>query len=82
MLDLVRTSLHRVLTTARGDDLLALRLPKDIARRVNVALGQPICSAEEPCSLSSEAQAICSSGLAAAPVLAAPKQSHRSAAQR
>lgn len=47
MLDLVRTSLHRVLTTPVGDGFLPVRLPKDLARRVNVVLGQPICSAEE-----------------------------------
>lgn len=47
MLDLVRTSLHRVLTTPVGDSLLPLRLPKDLARRVNTALGEPLCSAAE-----------------------------------
>jgi len=47
MLDRVRASLHRVLTTPVGDGLLAVRLPKDLARRVNVVLGEPIASAEE-----------------------------------
>lgn len=47
MLDLVRTSLHRVLTTPRGDALLAVRVPKDLARRVNVMLGEPLCSRDE-----------------------------------
>jgi glutaredoxin len=47
MLDRVRASLHRVLTTPVGDGFLPVRLPKDLARRVNVTLGQPICSAEE-----------------------------------
>jgi len=47
MLDLVRTSLHRILTTPVGDGLLPVRLPKDLARRVNMALGKPLCSAEE-----------------------------------
>lgn len=47
MLDLVRTSLHRVLTTPVGDGLLPVRLPKDLARRANMALGKPLCSAEE-----------------------------------
>ena len=47
MLDLVRTSLHRVLTTPVGDAFLPVRLPKDLARRVNIVLGQPICSAAE-----------------------------------
>ncbi len=47
MFDLVRTSLHRVLTTPVGDGFLPVRLPKDLARRVNLVLGQPICSAAE-----------------------------------
>jgi glutaredoxin len=47
MLDLVRTSLHRVITTKRGDALLPVRLPKDLARRVNVVLGEPLCSEAE-----------------------------------
>jgi hypothetical protein len=47
MFDRVRTSLHRVMTTPVGDGFLPVRLPKDLARRVNVVLGQPICSAEE-----------------------------------
>lgn len=47
MLDRVRTSLHKVLTTPVGDRFLPLRLPKDLARRVNMTFGEPICSAEE-----------------------------------
>jgi hypothetical protein len=47
MLDRVRTSLHRVLTTPFGDAFLPVRFPKDLARRVNSVLGQPICSAAE-----------------------------------
>ena len=47
MFDIVRTSLHRVITTPVGDSFLPVRLPKDLARRVNVVLGQPICSAKE-----------------------------------
>ena len=47
MLDLVRTSLHRVLTTPVGDSFFPVRVPKDLARRVNVVLGQPICSKDE-----------------------------------
>lgn len=47
MLDFVRTSLHRVLTTPVGDGFLPVRLPKDLARRANTVLGKPICSAEE-----------------------------------
>jgi glutaredoxin len=47
MLDLVRTSLHRVITTPKGDALLPVRLPKDLARRLNRLVGEPICSNDE-----------------------------------
>lgn len=47
MLDLFRTSLHRVLETPVGDAFLPVRLPKDLARRVNMAFGKPLCSADE-----------------------------------
>jgi glutaredoxin len=47
MFDRVRTSLHRALTTKVGDALLPVRLPKDLARRVNVVLGEPLCSEAE-----------------------------------
>jgi glutaredoxin len=47
MLDRVRTSLHKLITTPVGDGLLPIRLPKDLARRVNMTLGDPLCSAEE-----------------------------------
>lgn len=47
MFDLVRSSLHRVITTPAGDRFLPVRLPKDLARRVNAVLGEPIASREE-----------------------------------
>ena len=47
MLDTLRTTLHRALVTPRGDFLAPLRLTKDLARRLNVTLGQPICSAQD-----------------------------------
>ncbi len=47
MFDRVRTSLHRLLTTPVGDGFLPVRMPKDLARRVNMTLGDPICSADE-----------------------------------
>ena len=47
MLDRVRTSLHKLITTPVGDSLLPVRLPKDLARRVNMTLGDPLCSAAE-----------------------------------
>jgi hypothetical protein len=47
MLDVLRTTLHRAIVTPRGDFLPPVRLTKDLARRLNVTLGQPLCSAEE-----------------------------------
>jgi glutaredoxin len=47
MLDTLRTTLHYVLETPRGDSLSAVRVPKMLARRLNDFLGSPICSAEE-----------------------------------
>lgn len=47
MLDTVRTSLHRVLSSPALDGFLPVRVPKDLARRLNVALGEPICSEAE-----------------------------------
>jgi hypothetical protein len=47
MINLVRTSLHRVISTPVGDAFLPIRLPKDLARRVNILLGEPLCSKGE-----------------------------------
>jgi len=47
MLDKVRTSLHKLITTPVGDGFLPVRVPKDFARRVNMTLGDPLCSAAE-----------------------------------
>lgn len=47
MFGLVRESLHRMITSPRGDGVLAVRLPKDLARRLNTALGEPLCSRAE-----------------------------------
>jgi hypothetical protein len=47
MLTLVRSALHRVITTPRGDSLAPVRIPKDLARRLNVALGSPLAPADE-----------------------------------
>lgn len=46
-LDLVRAGLHKVITTPIGDSFLPVRVPKDLARRVNAMFGEPICSKEE-----------------------------------
>lgn len=47
MIDRVRTSLHRAITSPLGDGFVGVRLPKDLARRANVALGSPLCSKSE-----------------------------------
>lgn len=47
MFDLVRTTLHKAITTPAGDGFLPIRLQKDLARRVNAILGEPICSQAE-----------------------------------
>lgn len=47
MLDPLRTGLHKIITTPRGDGFLPVRVPKLVARRVNMFLGYPLCSADE-----------------------------------
>jgi glutaredoxin len=47
MLDTLRTSLDRLLTSRTGDSFAPVRVPRDLARRMNVALGKPVCSSEE-----------------------------------
>ncbi len=47
MLDLVRTNLHRALSSSVGDGFAPVRVQRDLARRVNMALGEPICSRDE-----------------------------------
>ncbi len=47
MLDFVRNSLHKVITTPALDSFAPVRIPKDLARRVNMVLGEPICSKDE-----------------------------------
>ncbi len=47
MLDLVRNALYRAMTTPRGDSIAAVRLPKDLARRLNATLGNPLAPREE-----------------------------------
>jgi hypothetical protein len=74
MLDLVRTSLHRALTTPVGDGFLPVRFPKNLARRVNMVLGEPLCSAAELERRRSGAERLeklraeAKAGIAAAPV--------------
>ena len=47
MIDIVRTSLHLAITTPVGDRFLPIRVPKDLARRMNAMLGEPLCSKSE-----------------------------------
>ena len=46
-LDQVRHTLYRAITSPRGDSLLPVRVQKDLARRLNVALGSPLAPQEE-----------------------------------
>jgi glutaredoxin len=47
MFDGVRDALYRAIITPRGDSLLPLRVPKDLARRLNVTLGRPLAPRDE-----------------------------------
>jgi hypothetical protein len=47
MLNRVRGALFAAITTPRGDSLAALRVPKDLARRLNATLGQPLATPDE-----------------------------------
>jgi glutaredoxin len=47
MLDALRSTLYRAITTPVGDSLAPLRVPKDLARRINRVLGQPLASAQD-----------------------------------
>jgi hypothetical protein len=47
MLDGVRDALYRAITTLRGDSLLPVRIPKDLARRLNATLGRPLAPHDE-----------------------------------
>jgi glutaredoxin len=43
----IRTVLHRAITSPRGDSLAPVRIPKDLARRLNAALGSPLAPGDE-----------------------------------
>jgi hypothetical protein len=47
MLDVIRTTLHQVIETPRGDAFAAVRVPKMFARKLNRFLGGPLCSADD-----------------------------------
>ena len=47
MFDPIRTRLHKLITTRAGDGFAPVRVPKILARRMNMFLGMPLCSAED-----------------------------------
>jgi hypothetical protein len=47
MLDSVKDALYRAITTTRGDSIAPVRFQKDLARRLNLALGSPLARTEE-----------------------------------
>jgi hypothetical protein len=47
MMSTVRSVLHRAITSPRGDSLAAVRIPKSLARRLNVTLGSPLAPEDE-----------------------------------
>jgi hypothetical protein len=47
MLDRVRGALYRSLCTPWGDSVAPVRITKDLARRLNLALGLPLATEEE-----------------------------------
>jgi len=47
MLDRVRDALYRAMTLPAGDSVAALRIPKDLARRLNATLGRPLAPLAE-----------------------------------
>jgi glutaredoxin len=47
MLEQARVALYRVITSPKGDSFLPFRIQKELVRRLNVALGSPLASAEE-----------------------------------
>src|SRR5687767_15092229 len=47
MLDPIRTGLHHLITTPAGDGFLPIRVPKILARRMNMFFGSPLCSAAD-----------------------------------
>jgi hypothetical protein len=47
MLDRVRDAIFRAITTPRGDGVPFLRIPKDLARRLNSTLGMPLATRDE-----------------------------------
>jgi hypothetical protein len=47
MLTRLRDALYRTITTRRGDSIAPIRIPKELARRLNQTLGQPLATRDE-----------------------------------
>jgi hypothetical protein len=47
MLDRVRDVLYRAIATTTGDSVAPIRVPKDLARRLNATLGRPLAPLDE-----------------------------------
>jgi hypothetical protein len=47
MLDRVRAALYHAIATPAGDSLAPIRVPKDLARRLNATLGRPLATLDE-----------------------------------
>lgn len=47
MLDTLRDTLYRAITTSRGDRFAPLRMEKDLLRRLNALFGEPLATKEE-----------------------------------
>src|SRR5277367_2113736 len=77
LVDSLRDSLYRVITTPRGDAFAPIRIQKDLARRLNMTLGSPICSREESAKRREAASRLAklrSPGASAASAKAAPRE--------
>lgn len=46
-MDILRTSIARLLESRRGEGLAPVRVSRDLAQRLNRALGEPACSEDE-----------------------------------
>ena len=47
MLERVRDALYKAMTAPQGDNLAAVRIPKEFARRLNATLGRPLAPIAE-----------------------------------
>ena len=47
IVDDLRDTLYRAITSPKGDGFMPIRIQKDLARRLNMTLGSPLCSRGE-----------------------------------